>query len=138
MTYNEGLSNDLFNQIIPNQNLPTSYTNVSSLNQFNFNSFPKTDYTQAKEIFYSVTPLTSNNVQKNYSNQTNYNNYIIQGFNNDLIQTDYGPTRNTFTVPLNSSIIPKILIIIVILMALIRKFKQLKIKIIMEKMPTMI
>ena len=107
LTYNEGLSNDLFNQIIPNQNLPTSYTNVSSLNQFNFNSFPKTDYTQAKEIFYSVTPLTSNNVQKNYSNQTNYNNYIIQGFNNDLIQTDYGPTRNTFTVPLNSSIIPK-------------------------------
>ena len=107
LTYNEGLSNDLFNQIIPNQNLPTSYTNVSSLNQYNFNSFPKTDYTQAKEIFYSVTPLTSNNVQKNYSNQTNYNNYIIQGFNNDLIQTDYGPTRNTFTVPLNSSIIPK-------------------------------
>ena len=107
LTYNEGLSNDLFNQIIPNQNLPTSYTNVSSLNQFNFNSFPKTDYNQAKEIFYSVTPLTSNNVQKNYSNQTNYNNYIIQGFNNDLIQTDYGPTRNTFTVPLNSSIIPK-------------------------------
>ena len=107
LTYNEGLSNDLFNQIIPNQNLPTSYTNVSSLNQYNFNSFPKTDYTQAKEIFYSVTPLTSNNVQKNYSNQTNYNDYIIQGFNNDLIQTDYGPTRNTFTVPLNSSIIPK-------------------------------
>ena len=107
LTYNEGLSNDLFNQIIPNQNLPTSYTNVSSLNQYNFNSFPKTDYNQAKEIFYSVTPLTSNNVQKNYSNQTNYNDYIIQGFNNDLIQTDYGPTRNTFTVPLNSSIIPK-------------------------------
>ena len=107
LTYNEGLSNDLFNQIIPNQNLPTTYTNVSSLNQYNFNSFPKTDYTQAKEIFYSVTPLTSNNVQKNYSNQTNYNDYIIQGFNNDLIQTDYGPTRNTFTVPLNSSIIPK-------------------------------
>ena len=107
LTYNEGLSNDLFNQIIPNQNLPTSYTNVSSLNQFNFNSFPKTDYNQAKEIFYSVTPLTSNNIQKNYSNQTNYNDYIIQGFNNDLIQTDYGPTRNTFTVPLNSSIIPK-------------------------------
>ena len=107
LTYNEGLSNDLFNQIIPNQNLPTTYTNVSSLNQYNFNSFPKTDYNQAKEIFYSVTPLTSNNVQKNYSNQTNYNDYIIQGFNNDLIQTDYGPTRNTFTVPLNSSIIPK-------------------------------
>ena len=107
LTYNEGLSNDLFNQIIPNQNLPTTYTNVSSLNQYNFNSFPKTDYNQAKEIFYSVTPLTSNNIQKNYSNQTNYNDYIIQGFNNDLIQTDYGPTRNTFTVPLNSSIIPK-------------------------------
>ena len=107
LTYNEGLSNDLFNQIIPNQNLQTTYTNVSSLNQFNYNSFPKTDYNQAKEIFYSVTPLTSNIVQKNYSNQTNYNDYIIQGFNNDLIQTDYGPTRNTFTVPLNSSIIPK-------------------------------
>ena len=80
LTYNEGLSNDLFNQIIPNQNLPTTYTNVSSLNQYNFNSFPKTDYNQAKEIFYSVTPLTSNNIQKNYSNQTNYNDYIIQGF----------------------------------------------------------
>ena len=104
LTYNENLYNSSsFNGVMANQNVPVSFTNTTTLNQINDNSLPKTDYTQPKQTVNYVTSLTGNN----NTNQTNPTSYIISPVvNNNIIQTDYIQTRNTFT-PLNKSILTK-------------------------------
>ena len=104
LTYNDSLYNDSsFNGIITNQNIPVSYTNTTSLTQFNEYPLPKVDYPQSRQTFNYLTSLTGTN----YFNQTNSNGSIINPvYNNNIIQTDYNQTRNTFT-PLNKTIFTK-------------------------------
>ena len=102
LTYNDDLYNSSsFNGMITNQNVPVSYTNVSSLNQYNDNTLPKANYTQSNETLNYVTLLSGNNYVNQTGSKVNVNQVIN---NNNIIQTDYNQTRNTFT-PLNKTIL---------------------------------
>ena len=107
LTYNEGLNNNLYNEVMPIQSLPNTYNNATSVNQFDLNSFSKSDYNQSRATISYTTPMKSINYSNNYFNENNSSSYTVPSFNNDLI-SDYNQTRNTFTYnTLNNSILPK-------------------------------
>ena len=75
----------------------------SNYNSLKFSSIPETNYVKNSAI-YASTPL--NIFPKTQFSDTVSSGYLVPSISNELVETDYNPTRTTYTVTkLNNSLV---------------------------------